>query len=146
MIGSQFLLTLDRWTDVRRQSCEVKLGRVYPFPALMGEPWLQPCVRLSAGVDRLTVVDVVEHHCGRAGGPALIGDDGLDVAIRKLDLKLREGGKLLAVVAPAAAPAEPPAKPAIAERNGENRCGLKQRSHVVAAVTQPPLVAAPPWT
>ena len=59
----------------------------------MGEPG---CSHASdcPGVDRLTVVDVVEHR-GRAGGPALIGDDGLDVAIRKLDLKLREGGKLL---------------------------------------------------
>ena len=37
------------------------------------------------------------------------------MTIGELDLKLRQGDKLLAVVGPASAPAQPPAKPTIAE-------------------------------
>ena len=93
---------------------EVELGLVYAGPALVGEARPQPRVRLAAGVDRLAVVEVVEHHGRGARRPAFVGDHGLDVAVGELDLQLREGSQLVAVEAPAAAPAQPSAKPAIA--------------------------------
>ena len=58
--------------------------------------------------------------------PAFIGDDGLDVAVGELDLELRQGGKLVAVEGPVAAPAQPSAKPTIAERDTEDRPGLNE--------------------
>ena len=58
-------------------------------PSLVGETRLQPGVRVAPRVDRLTVVKIVGHHSGRAGRPALVGDNGLDMAVGEFDLELR---------------------------------------------------------
>src|SRR5215213_280832 len=43
----------------------------------------------------------------------------------------------------ATTPAEPSAKPTIAQRNSEDRPGLEQRRYVITAVPQSPLVTGP---
>ena len=81
---------------------------------------------MASCVDGLTVVKVVEHYCGRAGPPAVVGHDGLDVAIGELDLELCEGGELVAVVSAAAAPAQPSTKPTISQRDSKHGLGLEE--------------------
>jgi hypothetical protein len=110
-------LSTDGRTDVRSQCAEVKLGWADLCPRLVGETRLQPSIRVPPGINCLTVVQVVEQHRRRSGRPALVGHNGLHVAVGKFDLQLRERGKLLAVEGPRAAPAQSSAKPAIAQRD-----------------------------
>ncbi len=58
-------------------------------PVPVGKPGLQPGGRVAPRVDRLTVVKIVGHHSGRPGRPALVGSDGLNMAVGEFDLELR---------------------------------------------------------
>ena len=93
-------------------------------PGVVREAALKPCVRVALRVDGLTVVQVVEQHGGWSGDPAFIGDDVLDVAVGELNLELHQDGEFVAVEGPVAAPAQPSAKPTIAERDPDDRSGL----------------------
>ena len=90
-------------------------------PGVVREARLEASVRVALRVDGLAVVEVVEQHGGWAGDPAFIGDDVLDVAVGELDLELHEDGELVAVEGAVAAPAQPSAKPTVAERDPEDR-------------------------
>ena len=109
------------------QRAEVELRRVYAGPSLVGEARRQPRVRVASCVDGLTVVEVVEHHGGRVRPLQLSSVTTVwTYAIGELDLKLCERGELVAVEGAAAAPAQPSAKPTIAQRNTEHRAWLKK--------------------
>ena len=93
--------------------------------SVVGESRLQPPVRLAAGVDRLAVVEVVGDHRGWPARPALVGDNGLDVAVGEFDLELREGSKLVAVESAASTPGQASTKPTIAESESETDVGRR---------------------
>jgi hypothetical protein len=126
LVGSKLFLPTDGRTDVRGQRAEVELGRVHACPSFVREAALEPGVRVASCIDGLPVVEVVEYHCRRSGRPALVGHDGLDVAVGKLDLELRQCGKFAAVVGASAAPAQLSAKPTIAQRETKHRPGPEE--------------------
>ena len=124
-----------------------KSQRVDADPAIGGEPRRLPSSVVTSCVDGLAVVEIVGDHGGWAGAPCLVRDDGLLVAVVEVDLQLGEGAELgsvdLAFPRPSQAPSEPPVAQLQPQDDAIGTRVSEQAGDVVAAVPEPPLVAAP---
>ena len=108
----------------------------------------RPAGPLSAGVVRLTVIDITRQNGPPRGTPGFIGDDLLRRAIRVGDLKLGEQRQPIAVdVALPTVEAESPSIPTIAQDGANGVAPFAQEvCHDERLVAQAVVVTRPSWS
>ena len=100
--------------------------------------------RVNAEVGCLPVVNIIREDAGRPSTPAVVGREGVDIAVRCRDLELCEQGESVAVEGALTQEPETPAPPSVAQHCSELVSStLDELGHVVRAVAKPVVIGRP---